>query len=121
MGHYGCGGIKAALSGDKLGLIDNWLRHIQDIKSKHEGAFKACISHEQQWDLLAELNIIEQTLNVCQTTVVQDAWDRGQDLEVHGWIYSLKDGLLRDLAMSAQARADLNQSYELALSLIKAC
>ena len=93
-GHYGCSGIGAVLRGDRLGLSDNWLRHVQDVRQMHpepEGAPEAAC------DRLCELNVIEQVANVCRTTIARDAWERGQDLTVHGWIYGLRDGLLRDL------------------------
>lgn len=96
-GHYGCGGVMAALRQMKLGLIDNWLRHVQDVKERHSAALAAIESEEERSDRLCELNVIEQVVNVCQTTVVQSAWERGQKLAVHGLIYGLRDGLLREL------------------------
>lgn len=114
-GHYGCGGVGAALDNAKLGLIDNWLRHVQDVGQKHRDAIAALDSREKRLDRLCELNVIEQVMNVAQTTVVQDAWARGQALAVHGWIYSLKDGLLRDLGMSLVGAADLESRYDAAL------
>jgi carbonic anhydrase len=96
-GHYGCSGVRAALFGDRLGLIDNWLRHVQDVRRKHEAALAALRDESQRSDRLCELNVVEQVANVCQTTIVREAWERGQPLAVHGWIYSLQDGLLRDL------------------------
>jgi len=98
-GHYGCGGVQAALRDDKLGLIDNWLRHVQDIRWKHRAQLDALETEAEQHDRLCELNVIEQVVNVSQTTVVRDAWARGQALAVHGWVYSLRDGLLRDLGL----------------------
>src|SRR5271165_2575898 len=95
-GHYGCGGVIAALRRDRLGLIDNWLRHVQDIREKYEGQL-AVRPAAAAADRLCELNVIEQVVNVCQTSIARDAWERGQELAVHGWIYSLQDGLLRDL------------------------
>ena len=95
-GHYGCGGVRAALAGTKLGLIDNWLRHVQDVRRKHAAALDALPDSARE-DRLCELNVLEQAANVCETTIVQDAWDRGQSLTVHAWIYRLDDGLLRDL------------------------
>jgi carbonic anhydrase len=94
-GHYGCSGVQAALRGERLGLSDNWLRHIQDIRQKHEKTL-ANASGEAS-DRLCELNVIEQVANVRDTTIARDAWERGQELAVHGWIYGLRDGLLRDL------------------------
>ena len=96
-GHYGCGGVKAALQNQKLGLIDNWLRHVQDVMQKHAAILAAIGEESDRVDKLCELNIIEQVINVCQTTIVQNAWERGQELIVHGWVYGLSDGLIRDL------------------------
>ena len=101
-GHYGCGGVKAALEDSRHGLIDNWLRHVQDVSEKH-AAELASLPEEQRLDRLCELNVIEQVMNVCQTTIVEDVWARGQELTVHGVIYGLHDGLLRDLGVSASA------------------
>jgi len=95
-GHYGCGGVRAALAGTKLGLIDNWLRHVQDVRRKHTAELDG-LSAAAREDRLCELNVLEQAANVCETTIVQDAWDRGQSLAIHAWIYRLDDGLLRDL------------------------
>jgi carbonic anhydrase len=100
VGHYGCGGIKAALENQPHGFIDNWLGHLRDIYRKHEDSLKAITSQEQLLDRLCELNIIEQVQNVIQSTVVQDAWRRKQPLWVHGWIYSVKDGRLRDMGVT---------------------
>ena len=102
-GHYGCGGIQAAYRRDSLGLIDNWLRHVQDVHDRHAMAIDAAGDVVAQLDRLCELNVIEQARNTCQTTVVRDAWNRGQSLSVHSWIYSLNDGLIRDLGFTASA------------------
>jgi len=99
-GHYGCGGVRAALRDDRLGLVDNWLRHVQDVRWKHLAELDLLGSEEERHRRLCELNVIEQVVNVSQTTVVRDAWTRGQALSVHGWIYDLHDGLLRDLDVS---------------------
>src|SRR5215470_8906433 len=96
-GHYGCGGVAAAAQGAPLGLIDNWLRHIQDVADRHRAALDAIADSGARLDRLCELNVIEQAANVVRTTIVQEAWRRGQPLAVHGWIYALRDGLLRDL------------------------
>jgi carbonic anhydrase len=96
-GHYGCGGVRAVLYQERLGLADNWLRHVQDVLQKHEHRLLALPELAQRLDRLCELNVIEQVLNVCHTSIVRDAWQRGQHLAVHGWIYGLQDGLLRDL------------------------
>ena len=117
-GHYGCGGVMAALRRDRLGLIDNWLRHVQDVFQKHSASLSS-LDATAAGHRLCELNVVEQVLNVCQTTIVQDAWERGQDLAVHGWIYALDDGLLRDLAVTttnAQETADVYQRAIAALT-----
>ncbi len=98
-GHYGCGGVRAALEDTRHGLIDNWLRHVQDVAEKHADEI-AALPEERRLDRLCELNIVEQVINVCQTTVVEDAWERGQQLDVHGLVYRLEDGLLRDLGVT---------------------
>ncbi len=115
-GHYGCGGVRAALRGDQLGLIDNWLRHIVDVREKHRAGIAAIAEEAHRWDRLCELNVIEQVVNVCQTTIVRDAWALGQELSVHGWIYAVGDGLLRDLKMCVTGRDALAQRYEEALA-----
>jgi carbonic anhydrase len=96
-GHYGCGGVLSALRGDKLGLVDNWLRHVQDVRRKYQFEIDVLEEEGAQHRRLCELNVMEQVVNVCQTTVVRDAWTRGQKLTVHGWVYDLADGLLRSL------------------------
>jgi carbonic anhydrase len=98
-GHYDCGGVLAALRGEKLGLVDNWLRHVQDVRWKHQEELEGLETEGQRHKRLCELNVIEQVVNVSQTTVVRDAWERGQDLVVHGWIYDVQDGLLNDLGV----------------------
>ena len=105
-GHYGCGGVLAALRDDRLGLVDNWLRHVQDVRWKHAAELDALPTEAQRHDRLCELNVVEQVVNVSQTTVVRDAWARGQPLTVHGWIYDLRDGLLRDLGISVRDAGD---------------
>jgi len=100
VGHYGCGGVQAALEERRLGLIDNWLRHVQDVAIKHRAELDAISGDADRLARLCELNVIEQVANVCQTTVVQDAWHRGNDLTVHGWIYGIADGIVRDLGVS---------------------
>lgn len=99
-GHYGCGGVLAALQNNNLGLIDNWLRHVQDVRTKHRDQIDSLANEAEQHSRLCELNVIEQVNNVQQTTIVRDAWARGQTLTVHGWIYDLNDGLIRDLNVS---------------------
>lgn len=118
VGHFGCGGVLAALRGMRLGLVDNWLRHVQDVRLKHQNLLNAYVEGEQH-DLLVKLNVIEQVVNVCQTTAVQDAWARKQDLTIHGWIYSLKDGLLQDLQISTAGEDQLATHYERALTALR--
>ncbi len=114
-GHYGCSGVSVALKGERVVLADNWLRHVQDVHAKHEGKVAREPDVTHRIDKLCELNVIEQVANVCQTTIVRDAWDRGQDLCVHGWVYGLNDGLLRDLKASASNAADASSAYQEAL------
>jgi carbonic anhydrase len=115
-GHYGCGGVRAALNDSRFGLIDNWLRHVQDVRQKHLPVLDLCESEEAKVDRLCELNVIEQALNVCETTIVQDAWSRGQQLSIHGWIYGLQDGLLRDLHFCAQNAEEFRATHRAALA-----
>ena len=100
VGHYGCGGVRAALEGTQSGLIDNWLRHVQDVRAAHRNLLEALPDPLSRLNRLCELNVLEQAANVCETTIVQDAWARGQPLAVHGWVYGLQDGLLRDLGFA---------------------
>lgn len=120
VGHYGCGGVKAAIETTPHGLIDNWLRHIRNVYQKHRELLSAWDHSHQQLDRLCELNVIEQAVNVCETTVVQDAWARDQDLTVHGWIYGLNDGLVNDLEFNAANTDEVDGQYELAISKIEA-
>jgi carbonic anhydrase len=113
-GHYGCGGVLAALRDDKLGLVDNWLRHVQDVRWKHHADLDDLPTEAQRHCRLCELNVIEQVVNVCQTTAVRDAWARGQALAVHGWIYDIRDGLLRDLDICITTEAELRARYDAA-------
>ncbi len=115
-GHYGCGGVQAALDNSRLGLIDNWLRHVQDVRQKHE-ALLAEVDETERLNKLCELNVIEQVSNVCQTTIVQGAWERGQELVVHGWIYGLSDGLIRDLKISTSNQDELATIYNNAIAV----
>jgi carbonic anhydrase len=102
VGHYGCGGVRAALQKKRLGLIDNWLRHIQDVHAKHAKSLESLKELSERIDRLCEINVIEQVGNVCKTSIVLDAWERGQNLTVHGWVYGLHDGLIRDLGVSVE-------------------
>ena len=113
-GHYGCGGILASLRGDKLGLIDNWLRDVGRVREREHDQLAALSSETARHDRLCELNVIEQVANVCQTTVLQEAWRRAQTVTVHGWVYGLKDGLLHDLGMSVDNPKELAGHYEVA-------
>jgi carbonic anhydrase len=99
-GHYGCGGVRAAMDGNTHGLIDNWLRHVQDVERSHQAELSAIGDITRRADRLCELNVIEQVRNIARTTIVQDSWRRGHPLELHGWIYGLKDGLISDLGVS---------------------
>ena len=115
-GHYGCSGVSAALRRDRLGLSDNWLRHVQDVRQKHEAAVAGAGSEAA--NRLCELNVIEQVANVCQTTIALDAWERGQELSVHGWIYGLKDGLLRDLGVTITGVDETSMVYQSGLAAL---
>jgi carbonic anhydrase len=116
-GHYGCSGVHAALHRDRIGLADNWLQHVQDVRHKHERRLE-CLRADgtARSDRLCELNVIEQVANVCRTTIVRDAWASGQELAVHGWIYGLKDGLLRDLKCTATTPESASTGYDSALA-----
>ncbi len=114
-GHYGCGGVKAALEGQRHGLIDNWLRHVEDVRDLHAAALAMLPDDEARWDRMCELNVVEQVLHVSQTTVLRDAWARGQDVTVHGWIYSLLDGRIRDLGVDAASAAEAERAVSAAV------
>jgi carbonic anhydrase len=114
-GHYGCGGVQAALRGTKLGLIDNWLRHVQDVMQRHTLLLEGIEDEARRSDRLCELNVVEQVFNVGQTTIVESAWARGQELTLHGWVYSLENGLLRDLNVTASSTRELHDSYRAAI------
>ena len=118
VGHSGCGGVAAALEGRSVGLADNWIRHVQDVHNRHR-AWIDSLPAARREDALCELNVVEQALNVCQTTVVREAWARGQEVVVHGWVYGLQNGLLEDLTMTVTADADLAQVYQQALSTLR--
>ncbi len=114
-GHYGCGGVQAASENLQLGLIDNWLRHVQDVMHTHETLLSKINDKAERLDRLCELNVIEQVLNVSQTTVVQNAWGKGQELTIHGWVYGVSDGLLRDLDICVTNQNELSAAYEKAV------
>jgi carbonic anhydrase len=118
VGHYGCSGVNAALARHRIGLSDNWLRHIQDVHQKHRDRFDALDDETERRGLLSELNVIEQVVHVCQTTAVADAWQRGQDLTVHGFVYGLADGRLRDLGLSVTSGTDLDDAYAQAVEAV---
>ena len=114
VGHYGCAGVRAALQGTRIGLADNWLRHISDVKLRHRKRIDHLAS-EQQEDVLCEINVIEQVGNVALSTVLQDAWERGQKITVHGWVYGLRDGLLKDLKVSMRDAASVVDTFSAAI------
>ena len=120
VGHYGCGGVEAAWKRNPLGLIDNWLRHVQDVADRHTDMFKSGMTDAQCATRLCELNVLEQAANVGRTTIVQDAWRRGQQLTVHGWIYALKDGVIRDLGYSVNRPELVNTELDKAFAALPA-
>ena len=117
-GHYGCSGVQAALEGARIGLADNWLRHIQDVRDRHRDVIEAAPEHDRA-NVLCELNVIEQVVNVCQSTVMQDAWLRGQQVAVHGWVYGLNDGLLQDLHITVSSVDALEPLYKAAIAGVR--
>ncbi len=119
VGHYGCGGVQATVRGERVGLADNWLRHVQDVKGKHDVSLGRLADDAARVALLCELNVVEQVANVCATTMVQDAWGRGQELTIHGWIYGLRDGLLRDLKTSASGLDEATAAYAEAIAALR--
>jgi carbonic anhydrase len=120
VGHYGCGGVRAALERNKLGLIDNWLRHVQDVRSTHRELVDAAPDPLARIDRLCELNALEQAVNVCETTIMLDAWARGQALAVHAWCYGIEDGLLHDLGFAVDDPTNIRGSFERALAALSA-
>jgi carbonic anhydrase len=118
-GHYGCSGVRAALRQDRIGLSDNWLRHVQDVRERHPARIAPLYHEAHQIDRLCELNVIEQVRNVCRTTIVRDAWERGQGLAVHGWIYGLKDGLVRDLGVTSTALREAEDRHAAAIAALE--
>ena len=119
VGHYGCGGVRAALLDVRVGIADNWLRHVQDVRHRHAVWLAAIDAEVLRFDALCELNVLEQAVNVCQTTVVQDAWSRGQRVVIHGWVYGLHNGLLNDLKMTVAGPDEVGSAYGLALGALK--
>ena len=118
-GHYRCGGVFSALKNQQLGLINNWLQHIQDVKDRFPALLKS-LSEEQQWDRLCELNVVAQVLNLAHTTILQEAWKSGQKVSVHGWIYSLKDGLLNNLGVTTASYDEVSAKFDAAVEAIRA-
>ncbi len=114
-GHYNCGGVAAAMSDQNLGLITNWISHIEDIRYQHLDRLEAIADPQSRCDRLCELNVITQVANVCRTTIVRDAWEQGQELAVHGWIYGLSDGRLRDLEMCVSSTEEMEAAYVAAI------
>ncbi len=119
VGHYGCGGVRAVLRCERVGLADNWLRHVKDVKVKHDLCVCGLADEATRHARLCELNVVEQVKNLCETTIVRDAWARGQPLTVHGWIYGVGDGLLRDLRCSANSVEVSERSYNEAVAALK--
>jgi carbonic anhydrase len=119
VGHYGCGGVLAALHGDRIGLADNWIRHIQDVRDRHRGILEN-IAPERRADTLVELNVVEQVVNLCVSTVMADAWAKNQDVTIHGWAYGVHDGLLQDLGMSVSSTEAIEPMYRQAVEGIAA-
>ncbi len=115
-GHYGCGGVRAALENHALGLIDNWLRHLRDVRQKHIDVLNRITDDEQRLDLLCELNVVEQVQNVCSTTIVQQAWQNGQELSVHGWIYGLHNGRIQAVSPGISGPDEISDVYRIAVS-----
>lgn len=120
VGHYGCSGVAAAMRNQRIGIADNWLRHVQDVRNQHREWLYSLPDGPLRLDALCELNVLEQSLNVCQTTVVQDAWARGQEVVVHGWVYGLHNGLINDLRMSVKSPNALAGAYAEALANLHA-
>jgi len=119
VGHYGCGGVRAALRCDRVGLADNWLRHVQDVREKHDACLCRLPDETARSARLCEFNVVEQVANVCQTSIVCDAWQRGQNLSVHGWIYGLTDGRLRNLNMTAASPEEAKTAYAAAVAALQ--
>ena len=114
-GHYGCGGVQAAMSNQHIGLIDNWIRHIKDVYRFHADELNAITDEKQRFNRFVELNVVEQVLDLAKTSIVQNAWEKGQDLHVHGWVYDIADGLINDLGITIQNNSSLSEVYQLDL------
>jgi len=120
VGHYGCKGVHAAMTGTRVGLVDNWLRHVHDVHQKHERYMGTVVNEQKRSERLVELNVVEQVSNVCATTIVQDAWDRGQELTVHGWVYGINDGKLQDMGIAVSALDQLAPAVQQRLAKYEA-
>ncbi len=120
VGHYGCSGVNAAMQNSRIGIADNWLRHVQDVRNHHRDWLLALPDGTVRLNALCELNVLEQALNVCQTTVVQDAWAKKQTVSVHGWVYGLSNGLIHDLSITTDSAEGVEPAYDMALSALKA-
>jgi carbonic anhydrase len=118
VGHSGCGGVRAALNDTRVGLADNWIRHVQDVRNRHQPWLNT-VADDRRVDALCELNVIEQARNACQTTIVQDAWARGQELVVHGWFYGLHNGLLQDLQITVAGAAEMSAAFDFAVAAVQ--
>ena len=118
VGHSNCGGVAAAMNDRRVGLADNWIRHVKDVRSRHS-AWLDTLKPEHRVNALCELNVVEQALNVCQTTIVEDAWQRGQEVVVHGWVYGLDNGLLKDLSMTVSSTEEVFPAYERAMDVVR--
>jgi carbonic anhydrase len=119
VGHYGCGGVRAAMDDLRIGIVDNWIRHVKDVRNNHLDWLKSVPEGSMRYDALCELNVLQQSFNVCQTTMVQDAWARGQQIVVHGWVYGLQNGLINDLSMTVKSSDDVVPAYENAVARLR--
>jgi carbonic anhydrase len=120
VGHYGCGGVRAAMEKQRLGLVDNWLRHVHDLREKHKKLFSQLDDHDQRLRRMCEINVVEQVFNICHTTVVRDAWERQQSLTVHGMVYDVADGILKNLEVSVATHRQSHERYDAAIERIYA-
>ncbi len=120
VGHYGCSGVRAAMDNRRIGIADNWLRHVQDVCNRHQAWLDSIADHSRRLEAMCELNVLEQALNVCRTTVVQSAWERGQSVTVHGWVYGLHNGLIEDLSMTVDTAESVLTAFNEALQALKA-
>jgi carbonic anhydrase len=119
VGHYGCGGVRAAMDDMRIGIVDNWIRHVKDVRNAHHDWLFTVPEGPMRYDALCELNVLQQSFNVCQTTMVQDAWARGQEIVVHGWVYGLQNGLIKDLRMSIKSSDEVMPAFERAVAELR--